>query len=332
MSTDSAFPTPNNLGIAVYSNNAEAIGNTPLVRINRVISGGANVFAKVESRNPAFSVKCRIGAALIADAEKRGVLKAGMHIVEPTSGNTGIALAFVAAAKGYDITLTMPASMSIERRKVLKALGANLVLTEPAKGMKGAVDEAVRLATEQPEHYFLPQQFENPANPQIHEDTTGPEIWAATNGQVDILVAGVGTGGTISGISRFFEKVKNQPIYSVAVEPAESAIIGQTKRGEAITPAPHKIQGIGANFIPKNLDLDLVDEVVAITSQDAIDWARKTATQEGILVGISSGAAMAAAAQLAARPENAGKNIVVILPDSGERYLSSVLFEDISAD
>lgn len=332
MSTDSAFPTPNNLGIAVYSNNAEAIGNTPIVRINRVISGGANVFAKVESRNPAFSVKCRIGAALIADAEKRGVLKAGMHIVEPTSGNTGIALAFVAAAKGYDITLTMPASMSIERRKVLKALGANLVLTEPAKGMKGAVDEAVRLATEQPEHYFLPQQFENPANPQIHEDTTGPEIWAATNGQVDILVAGVGTGGTISGISRFFEKVKNQPIYSVAVEPAESAIIGQTKRGEAITPAPHKIQGIGANFIPKNLDLDLVDEVVAITSQDAIDWARKTATQEGILVGISSGAAMAAAAQLAARPENAGKNIVVILPDSGERYLSSVLFEDISAD
>lgn len=332
MSTDSAFPTPNNLGIAVYSNNAEAIGNTPIVRINRVISGGANVFAKVESRNPAFSVKCRIGSALIADAEKRGVLKAGMHIVEPTSGNTGIALAFVAAAKGYDITLTMPASMSIERRKVLKALGANLVLTEPAKGMKGAVDEAVRLATEQPEHYFLPQQFENPANPQIHEDTTGPEIWAATNGQVDILVAGVGTGGTISGISRFFEKVKNQPIYSVAVEPAESAIIGQTKRGEAITPAPHKIQGIGANFIPKNLDLDLVDEVVAITSQDAIDWARKTATQEGILVGISSGAAMAAAAQLAARPENAGKNIVVILPDSGERYLSSVLFEDISAD
>ena len=332
MSTDSAFPTPNNLGIAVYSNNAEAIGNTPLVRINRVISGGANVFAKVESRNPAFSVKCRIGAALIADAEKRGVLKAGMHIVEPTSGNTGIALAFVAAAKGYDITLTMPASMSIERRKVLKALGANLVLTEAAKGMKGAVDEAVRLATEQPELYYLPQQFENPANPQIHEDTTGPEIWAATNGQVDILVAGVGTGGTISGISRFFEKVKNQPIYSVAVEPAESPIISQTKRGEAITPAPHKIQGIGANFIPKNLDLDLVDEVISVASQDAIDWARKTATQEGILVGISCGAAMAAAAQLAARPENAGKNIVVILPDSGERYLSSVLFEDISAD
>ncbi|MDM1753671.1 cysteine synthase A [Acinetobacter towneri] len=332
MTTDAAFPTPANLGIAVYSNNAEAIGNTPLVRINRLISGGATVLAKVESRNPAFSVKCRIGAALIADAEKRGVLKAGMHIVEPTSGNTGIALAFVAAAKGYEITLTMPASMSIERRKVSKALGANLVLTEPAKGMKGAVDEAERLATEHPETYFLPQQFNNPANPQIHEETTGPEIWAATGGKVDILVAGVGTGGTISGISRYFKKVKGQALHSVAVEPAESPIIGQTKRGEALTPAPHKIQGIGANFIPKNLDLDLVDEVISIESAEAIDWARKTATHEGILVGISSGAAMAAAAKLAARPENAGKNIVVILPDSGERYLSSVLFEDISAE
>lgn len=332
MTTDAAFPTPANLGIAVYSNNAEAIGNTPLVRINRLISSGATVLAKVESRNPAFSVKCRIGAALIADAEKRGVLKEGMHIVEPTSGNTGIALAFVAAAKGYEITLTMPASMSIERRKVLKALGANLVLTEPAKGMKGAVDEAERLATEHPETYFLPQQFNNPANPQIHEETTGPEIWAATGGKVDILVAGVGTGGTISGISRYFKKVKGQALHSVAVEPAESPLIGQTKRGEAITPAPHKIQGIGANFIPKNLDLDLVDEVISIESAEAIDWARKTATQEGILVGISSGAAMAAAAKLAVRPENAGKNIVVILPDSGERYLSSVLFEDISAE
>lgn len=275
MTTDAAFPTPANLGIAVYSNNAEAIGNTPLVRINRLISSGATVLAKVESRNPAFSVKCRIGAALIADAEKRGVLKEGMHIVEPTSGNTGIALAFVAAAKGYEITLTMPASMSIERRKVLKALGANLVLTEPAKGMKGAVDEAERLATEHPETYFLPQQFNNPANPQIHEETTGPEIWAATGGKVDILVAGVGTGGTISGISRYFKKVKGQALHSVAVEPAESPIIGQTKRGEAITPAPHKIQGIGANFIPKNLDLDLVDEVISIESAEAIDWARK---------------------------------------------------------
>ena len=329
MSTDPQFPTPNNLGIAVYSNNAEAIGNTPLVRINRLIKTDATVLAKVESRNPAFSVKCRIGAALIADAEKRGVLKEGMHIVEPTSGNTGIALAFVAAAKGYSITLTMPASMSLERRKVLKALGANLVLTEPAKGMKGAVDEAVRLATEQPEVYFLPQQFENPANPQIHVDTTGPEIWQATGGQVDILVAGVGTGGTITGISRYFEQVQNKPLYSVAVEPAESPIITQTKNGENITPAPHKIQGIGANFIPKNLDLDLVDEVLPVSSEEAIEWARKCATQEGILVGISSGAALAAAAKIAERPENAGKTIVVILPDSGERYLSSVLFEGL---
>ncbi len=332
MTTDSAFPAPANLGIAVYSNNAEAIGNTPLVRINRSITGGAAVLAKIESRNPAFSVKCRVGAALIADAEEKGLLKPGMHIVEPTSGNTGIALAFVAAAKGYDITLTMPASMSIERRKVLKSFGANLVLTEPAKGMKGAVDEAVRLVQEHPETYYLPQQFENPANPKIHELTTGPEIWEATGGKVDILVSGVGTGGTISGISRYFKKVKKQPIYSVAVEPAESPIIGQAKRGENLTPGPHKIQGIGANFIPKNLDLELVDEVVAVESAEAIEWARKTATHEGILVGISSGAAMAAAAKLAARPENAGKTIVVILPDSGERYLSSVLFEDISAD
>ncbi|QEK35827.1 cysteine synthase A [Acinetobacter johnsonii] len=332
MSTDSAFPTPNNLGIAVYSNNAEAIGNTPLVRINRIIQSPATVLAKVESRNPAFSVKCRIGVALIADAEARGVLKAGMHIVEPTSGNTGIALAFVAAAKGYALTLTMPSSMSIERRKVMKALGANLVLTDPAKGMRGAVEEAQRLLDENPNTYFLPQQFENPANPAIHEATTGPEIWEATGGKVDILVAGVGTGGTISGISSYFEKVKKQALYSVAVEPAESPIIGQTKRGETLTPGPHKIQGIGANFIPKNLDLDLVDEVMPIDAATAIDWARKTASQEGILVGISSGAAMAAAAELAARPENADKTIVVILPDGGERYLSSVLFEDISAD
>lgn len=332
MSTDSAFPVPSNLGIAVYSNNAEAIGNTPLVRINRAIQSAATVLAKVESRNPAFSVKCRVGAALIADAEAKGLLKPGMHIVEPTSGNTGIALAFVAAAKGYDITLTMPSSMSIERRKVLKSFGANLVLTEPAKGMKGAVEEAQRLVAEHPETYYLPQQFENPANPKIHEQTTGPEIWDATGGKVDILVSGVGTGGTISGISSYFEKVKNQPIYSVAVEPAESPIIAQAKKGETLTPGPHKIQGIGANFIPGNLDLELVDEVMGIESAEAIEWARKTATQEGILVGISSGAAMAAAAKLAARPENAGKTIVVILPDGGERYLSSVLFEDISAD
>lgn len=332
MTTDLNFPKNENLGIAVYSNNAESIGNTPLIRINRLTHSGVTVLAKVESRNPAFSVKDRIGAALIADAEQRGLLKQGMHIVEPTSGNTGIALAFVAAAKGYAITLTMPASMSLERRKVLKALGANLILTEPAKGMKGAVDEAVRLATEQPEQYYLPQQFENPANPKIHEETTGPEIWDATGGKIDILVSGVGTGGTISGISRFFKTVKNQQLHTVAVEPAESSIIAQAKRGEALTPAPHKIQGIGANFIPKNLDLDLVDEVVAISSAEAIEWARKTATQEGIFVGISSGAALAAAAQLAERPENLGKTIVVIFPDAGERYLSSILFEDISVD
>lgn len=332
MSTDSQFNAPENLGIAVYSNNAEAIGNTPLVRINRVIESAATVLAKVESRNPAFSVKDRVGAALISDAEAKGLLKKGMHIVEPTSGNTGIALAYVAAAKGYDITLTMPSSMSIERRKVLKALGANLLLTDPAKGMKGAIEEAERLVREQPETYYLPQQFENPANPEIHEKTTGPEIWAATGGKVDILVSGVGTGGTLTGISRYFEKVKNQAIYSVAVEPAESAIITQAKKGETLTPGPHKIQGIGANFIPKNLDLDLVDEVIAIPSDEAIDFARKTATQEGILVGISSGAAIAAASQLAARPENAGKTIVVVLPDGGERYLSSVLFADISAE
>ncbi|EZQ10497.1 cysteine synthase A [Acinetobacter sp. Ver3] len=332
MTTETQFPQTSNRGIAVYSNNAEAIGNTPLIRINRVIQGGATVLAKVEARNPAFSVKCRVGAALIADAEQRGVLKAGMHIVEPTSGNTGIALAFVAAAKGYDITLTMPASMSIERRKVLKALGAHLVLTDPAKGMNGAVQEAERLVAENPELYYLPQQFENPANPAIHETTTGPEIFEATGGKVDILVAGVGTGGTISGISRYFEKVKNQALYSVAVEPADSPIIGQAKRGETLTPGPHKIQGIGANFIPKNLDLDLVDEVIAIENQTAIDFARQSAIKEGIFVGISSGAALAAAHELAQRPENAGKTIVVILPDAGERYLSSVLFEDISAD
>ncbi|MEB5476835.1 cysteine synthase A [Acinetobacter pollinis] len=328
MSTDQNFQAPKNLGIAVYENNAEAIGNTPLIRINRIIKGGATVLAKIESRNPAFSVKCRVGAALVKDAEQRGVLKEGMHIVEPTSGNTGIALAFVAAAKGYSITLTMPASMSLERRKVLKALGANLVLTEPAKGMKGAVDEAIRLANENPEKYFLPQQFDNPANPKIHEETTGPEIWQATGGEVDILISGVGTGGTITGVSRYFEQVKNKPLYSVAVEPTESPIITQTKAGETITPAPHKIQGIGANFIPKNLDLDLVDEVLPVSSEDAIDWARKCATQEGILVGISCGAALAAAEKVALRPENKDKTIVVILPDSGERYLSSILFAE----
>lgn len=329
MTDQHQFPIIENKGVAIYNNNAEAIGNTPLIRINRIITGGATVLAKIEGRNPAFSVKCRVGASLIQNAENSGVLKKGMHIVEPTSGNTGIALAFVAAAKGYEITLTMPASMSLERRKVLKALGAHLILTEPAKGMKGAVDEAVRLAEENPALYFLPQQFDNPANPKIHEQTTGPEIWQATQGQVDILVAGVGTGGTITGISKYFEEIKNKPLHSVAVEPAESPIITQTKAGEPITPAPHKIQGIGANFIPKNLDLSIVDEVLTVNSADAVKWARECALKEGILVGISCGAALAAANEIALRPENKDKTIVVILPDSGERYLSSVLFEHL---
>jgi cysteine synthase len=329
MTTDTAYAVPTNKGIAVYANNAEAIGNTPLVRLNRIMPAGVTVLAKIESRNPAFSVKCRVGASLIADAEARGVLKAGVRIIEPTSGNTGIALAFVAAAKGYDITLTMPASMSIERRKVLKALGADLILTEAALGMKGAVDEAQRIKDAAPEQYFLPQQFDNPANPQIHQDTTGPEIWDATGGQVDVLVAGVGTGGTITGISRYFEQTRGQALYSVAVEPAESPLIAQTLAGQPLQPAPHKIQGIGANFLPRNLDLSIVDEVQAIDSSDAMTWARRAMTQEGILCGISCGAALAATAVVASRPEMQGKTIVVILPDSGERYLSSVLFDGL---
>lgn len=329
MTTDTAYAVPTNKGIAVYANNAEAIGNTPLVRLNRIMPAGVTVLAKIESRNPAFSVKCRVGASLIADAEARGVLKAGVRIIEPTSGNTGIALAFVAAAKGYDITLTMPASMSIERRKVLKALGADLILTEAALGMKGAVDEAQRIKDAAPEQYFLPQQFDNPANPQIHQNTTGPEIWDATGGQVDVLVAGVGTGGTITGISRYFEQTRGKALYSVAVEPAESPLIAQTLAGQPLQPAPHKIQGIGANFLPRNLDLSIVDEVQAIDSSDAMTWARRAMTQEGILCGISCGAALAATAVVASRPEMQGKTIVVILPDSGERYLSSVLFDGL---
>lgn len=318
-----------NRGIAIYDNNAESIGNTPLIRLNRIMPKGVTVLAKIESRNPAFSVKCRIGAALVKDAELRGALKQGMQIVEPTSGNTGIALAFVAAAKGYPITLTMPASMSLERRKVLKALGANLVLTDAALGMQGAVDEAQRIKDSAPEQYFLPQQFNNPANPQIHVDTTAPEIWEATGGAVDILVAGVGTGGTITGISRYFEQIQGQSLHSVAVEPAESPLISQTLAGAPIQPAPHKIQGIGANFVPKNLDLTLVDEVQTVSSAEAVTWARRAATEEGILCGISCGAALAAAARVAARPESQGKTIVVILPDSGERYLSSILFDGL---
>lgn len=313
---------------AIFDDNAEAIGNTPLVRLNRLMPKGVTVLAKIESRNPAFSVKDRVGANLIDDAIKCGVLKQGMHIIEPTSGNTGIALAFVAAARGYPITLVMPSSMSMERRKVLTALGANLVLTEPTLGMKGAVDKAQEIADSDPSKYFLPQQFDNPANPQVHFDTTAPEIDHATNGQIDAVVAGVGTGGTISGIARYF-KQKGKPIYAVAVEPSESPIIAQTLKGEPLTPAPHKIQGIGANFIPKNLALDLLDEVIGVSSDDALDWARQAMTAEGILCGISCGAALKATYELASRPEYQGKTIVVILPDGGERYLSSVLFDGV---
>lgn len=313
---------------AIFDDNAGAIGNTPLVRLNRLMPKGVTVLAKIESRNPAFSVKDRVGANLIDDAIKRGVLKQGMHIIEPTSGNTGIALAFVAAARGYPITLVMPSSMSMERRKVLTALGANLVLTEPTLGMKGAVDKAQEIANSDPSKYFLPQQFDNPANPQVHFDTTAPEIDHATNGQIDAVVAGVGTGGTISGIARYF-KQKGKPIYAVAVEPSESPIIAQTLKGKPLTPAPHKIQGIGANFIPKNLALDLLDEVIGVSSDDALDWARQAMTAEGILCGISCGAALKATYELASRPEYQGKTIVVILPDGGERYLSSVLFDGV---
>lgn len=331
---DSQFPKPANLGTAVYANNADAIGNTPLVRLNRMMPQGVTVLAKIESRNPAFSVKCRIGAGMVEEAEQSGKLKEGMEIIEPTSGNTGIALAFVAAAKGYKITLTMPSSMSMERRKVLAALGANLVLTEPAKGMQGAVDKAQEIHDSNPDNYFLPQQFDNPANPATHYRTTAVELDNATDGKIDALVAGVGTGGTISGITSYFKekfKEKNKDFYAVAVEPAESPIITQTLKGEPITPAPHKIQGIGANFIPKNLAIDLLDEVITVTSEDAMAWARRAMTEEGILCGISCGAALKATFELASRPEMQGKTIVVVLPDSGERYLSSVLFDGVFA-
>lgn len=310
----------------VFEDNSLTIGNTPLVKINR-LSKHPNLYAKLESRNPAFSVKCRIGANMIWDAEKRGVLKPGMEIVEPTSGNTGIALCFVAASRGYKITLTMPSSMSLERRKMMKALGANIELTEPAKGMKGAIARAEELVASNPEHYFMPQQFENPANPEIHEKTTGPEIWMDTDGEVDILVAGVGTGGTITGISRYIKNVQGKAIQSVAVEPVDSPVITQTINGDDVKPAPHKIQGIGAGFVPKNLDLELVDQVEQVGNDDAIAMARELMVQEGIIVGISCGAAMAAALRLAEQPENQDKTIVVILPDSGERYLSTALFE-----
>jgi cysteine synthase A len=310
-----------------YGDNSLSIGRTPLVRLNRVIGkGSAQVLAKIEGRNPAYSVKCRVGASMIWDAEKKGRIKPRTTIVEPTSGNTGIALAFVCAARGYRLTLTMPETMSVERRKVLTYLGAELLLTPGAEGMKGAIRAAEELAAGDPEHYFLPDQFGNPANPAIHEKTTGPEIFADTDGRVDVLVAGVGTGGTLSGISRYFELGKRQPLYSVAVEPATSPVIGQTLSGQDLKPGPHKIQGIGAGFIPKNLDLSLVDRVEPVTSEEAMEMARRLAREEGMLCGISSGAAAAAAARLAASGEFDGKTMVVILPDAGERYLSTELF------
>ncbi|MFV9657019.1 cysteine synthase A [Pseudomonas sp. NY15366] len=312
----------------IFADNAQAIGNTPLVMINRLGPKGVTILAKIEGRNPAYSVKCRIGASMIWDAEERGVLKPGMTIVEPTSGNTGIGLAFVAAARGYKLVLTMPASMSLERRKVLKALGAELVLTEPAKGMKGAIEKANELVAANPD-YYLPQQFENPANPAIHEKTTGPEIWRDTEGAIDVLVAGVGTGGTITGVSRYIKQTQGKPILSVAVEPVGSPVISQTLAGDEVKPAPHKIQGIGAGFVPKNLDLAMVDQVEQVNDDEAKAMALRLMREEGILCGISCGAAMAAAVRLAEKPEMQGKTIVVILPDSGERYLSSMLFSDL---
>ncbi len=312
----------------VYQDNSFSIGRTPLVKLNRIVGGAqATVVAKIEGRNPAYSVKCRIGASMIWDAEKRGVLKPGKEIIEPTSGNTGIALAFVAAARGYPITLTMPETMSIERRKILKVLGARLVLTEGALGMKGAIAKAEEILASDPERYVLPQQFKNPANPEIHFRTTGPEIWEDTGGAVDVLVAGVGTGGTITGISRYLKQEKKKPVLSVAVEPAGSPVISQTLRGETLKPGPHKIQGIGAGFIPETLDLSIVDRVEQVSNEEAIEIARRLAREEGILAGISCGAAAAAALRVAREPEMRGKTIVVILPDSGERYLTSVLFE-----
>ncbi|HGY9595687.1 cysteine synthase A [Vibrio campbellii] len=311
----------------IYEDNSLTIGNTPLVRLNKVSNG--KVLAKIEARNPSFSVKCRIGANMIWEAEKAGTLKSGVELVEPTSGNTGVALAFVAAARGYKLTLTMPESMSLERRKLLKALGANLELTEAAKGMKGAIAKAEEIVASNPDKYLLLQQFNNPANPEIHEKTTGPEIWDATDGEIDVFVAGVGTGGTITGTSRYIKGEKGKAITSVAVEPAESPVIAQALAGEEIQPAPHKIQGIGAGFIPGNLDLELLDRVEQVTSEEAIEMARRLMEEEGILAGISSGAAVVAANRLAELPEFAGKTIVTVLPSSGERYLSTALFAGI---
>jgi cysteine synthase A len=313
-----------------YEDNSLSIGRTPLVRLNRIAEGcGATVLAKIEGRNPAYSVKCRIGASMVWDAERRGVLRPGKALIEPTSGNTGIALAFVAAARGYPITLTMPETMSIERRKVLKVFGAELVLTEGAKGMRGAVEKAEEIAASDPGRYVLLQQFKNPANPQIHFDTTGPEIWEDTGGAVDVVVSGIGTGGTITGVSRFLKHEKRKPVVSIGVEPAASPVITQKLRGEELKAGPHKIQGIGAGFIPETLDLAVVDRVEQVTNEESIETARRLAREEGILCGISCGAAAAVALRVAREPGMQGKTIVVILPDSGERYLTSVLFEGL---
>jgi cysteine synthase A len=313
-----------------YVDNSLSIGRTPLVRLNRLPAGlRATVLAKIEGRNPAYSVKCRIGASMVWDAEQRGLLKPGVELVEPTSGNTGIALAYVAAARGYPLTLTMPETMSIERRKVLKAFGASLVLTDGALGMKGAIAKAEEIQKSDPRRYLLLQQFKNPANPDIHFKTTGPEIWDDTQGAIDVLVSGVGTGGTLTGISRFIKRVKGKAIRSVAVEPATSPVITQARNHQPLQPGPHKIQGIGGGFIPDTLDLTMVDDVETVTDDEAIEIARRLASEEGILSGISSGAAVAVAVRIARRPESIGKTIVAILPDSGERYLSTVLFENL---
>lgn len=316
--------------MTIYADNTETIGNTPLVRLKHFGNNG-NLLAKVESRNPSFSVKCRIGANMVWQAEKDGILTKDKEIIDATSGNTGIALAYVAAARGYNITLTMPETMSIERRRLLRGLGATLVLTEGAKGMKGAIAKAEEILASDPSRYVMLKQFENPANPAIHEQTTGPEIWEATEGNIDVFVAGVGTGGTITGVSRFIKQQKGKQIISVAVEPKESPVITQTLNGEEVKPGPHKIQGIGAGFIPQNLDLHLIDRVEQVDSETAIATARRIMAEEGILVGISSGAAVAAADRIAKPPEFANKTVVVILPSASERYLSTLLFEDIEA-
>jgi len=314
----------------VFQDNTKSIGHTPLIRINRLdASSGATILAKIEGRNPAYSVKCRIGSAMVWDAEERGTLKPGMSLVEATSGNTGIALAFAAASRGYGCVLTMPETMSMERRKVLVAFGAKLVLTPGAKGMKGAIAKAEELAASDPGKYLLMKQFENPANPAIHEKTTGPEIWDDTDGNVDVFVSGVGTGGTLTGVSRYIKNTRGKKILTVAVEPTHSPVISQTLAGQPLAPSPHKIQGIGAGFIPKNLDLSMIDRVEQVSNDEAIAVARRLAREEGILCGISCGAAMAAALRLAREPAQKGKTIVVILPDAGERYLSGALFEGL---